>query len=98
MRTVEYNRSKLESLCGAYHVRRLSLYGSVLRGEDTPTSDLDLLVEFEPDFGVGFFELSRLERALSEVFGRKVDLNTPGFLNKSFRSQVMQHAQPLYAR
>ncbi|HET6402934.1 MAG TPA: nucleotidyltransferase family protein [Candidatus Kapabacteria bacterium] len=98
MRTVEYNRSKLESLCQAYHVLRLSLYGSVLRGEDTPSSDMDLLVEFDPDFGVGFFELARLERSLSELFGRKVDLNTPGFLNKAFRFQVQQHAQPLYAR
>jgi predicted nucleotidyltransferase len=70
----------------------------VLRGEDTPASDLDLLVEFDPDFGVGFFELSRLERALSEIFGRTVDLKTPGFLNKAFRFEVQQHAQLLYAK
>jgi uncharacterized protein len=68
-----------------------------LRGEETPSSDLDLLVEFEPGAGVGFFELSRLERSLTDLFGRQVDLNTPGFLNRSFRSQVLDHAQALYA-
>ena len=97
MQPLNYNQNQLESLCRAYHVRRLALYGSVLRGEDTPTSDLDLLVEFEPNHGVGFFELAKLERSLSELFDRKVDLNTPGFLNKAFRADVQQHAQPIYA-
>src|SRR5213079_2274466 len=96
MHPLSYNRDTLTSLCRTYHVRKLALYGSVLRGDDTPASDLDLLVEFDPSFGVGFFELARLERSLSELFNRKVDLNTAGFLNSAFRSEVERHAQPIY--
>ena len=97
MRSLHYDRSRLEALCRDYHVKHLLLYGSVLRGDDTPASDLDLLVEFDPTHGVGFFELSALQRSLGEIFDRPVDLNTPGFLNEAFRNEVIQHAQPLYA-
>jgi predicted nucleotidyltransferase len=79
-------------------VNRLAVFGSVLRREDTPSSDLDLLVEFDPDHGVGFFELTRLERALSTVFGRRVELNTPSFLNGAFRFDLLSHAETIYAR
>ena len=91
------DRTKLESLCREYHVKRLAVFGSYLRGEQKPTSDLDLLVEFEPGHGVGFFGLARLQRALAEIFRRTVDLNTAGFLNKAFRDQVVNESHPLYA-
>jgi predicted nucleotidyltransferase len=97
MQSLHYDRSQLEALCRAYHVKQLALYGSVLRGEDTPASDLDLLVEFKPEYGIGFFELATLQRSLGEIFNRTVDLNTPGFLNKAFRGEVLKHAQSIYA-
>ena len=94
---LKYDNHRLEELCRAYHVKRLAVFGSVLRGDDTPGSDLDLLVEFEAGHGVGFFGLSRLEDSLTEIFGQTVDLNTPGFLNQSFRSNVVNNARALYA-
>lgn len=83
-------------ICASYHVSRLLVFGSSLRGEDTPGSDLDLLVEFEHGHtpGLGFFTL---EDELSQALGRKVDLNTPGFLSRYFREDVLQEAQEIYA-
>ncbi len=97
MNQLDYDRERLEALCRNYHVKRLAVFGSVLSGEDTPASDLDLLVEFSPEHGVGLFGLARLQRSLGEVFGRTVDLNTAGFLDKSFRAQVVNDAKPIYA-
>jgi predicted nucleotidyltransferase len=98
MRPLTYDNRALESVCRQYHVRRLAVFGSVLRGDDTPGSDLDLLVEFEPGHGVGFFGLARLQDSLTEIFERTVDLQTPGFLNQAFRSHVVNNARSLYAR
>ena len=86
---------KLDALCEAYHVKRLSVFGSRLRGESTNESDLDLLVEFEPGMtpGLKFF---RLERELSTLFNTRVDLNTPSFLSPYFRTDVTQSALPIY--
>ncbi len=92
------DRAKLDELCREYNVKRLAVFGSYLRGEQTPMSDLDLLVEFEPEATVGLFAFVRLQRQLGEVFGKTVDLNSAGFLNKAFRENVVQHAQALYAR
>jgi predicted nucleotidyltransferase len=67
----------------------------VLRDDFTPESDVDVLVEFEPGTRVGL-RFFALERELSELLGRKVDLNTPGFLSKYFRDQVIAEAKTLY--
>jgi uncharacterized protein len=95
MRDLIFDRAKLEDLCRAYHVRRLAVFGSVLWGREEPTSDLDLLVEFEPDEGPGW-GMFALEEALSSLFGAKVDLNTPGFISKYFRDEVLRTARNLY--
>jgi predicted nucleotidyltransferase len=87
----------LESLCQAYHVKRLAVFGSVLSGNDRPESDLDLLVEFEPEQGPGW-GMFTLEEKLSSLFSAKVDLNTPGFISKYFRDEVLRTAQNLYVR
>jgi uncharacterized protein len=92
-----YDHNRLEELCRDYQVQKLSVFGSVLHGEDTPGSDLDLLLEFKPESKVGMFGFVRLQRELGEVFGRTVDLNTAGFLNRAFRNEVVQHAHPIYA-
>ena len=85
----------LADFCRRNHVRRLALFGSVLRDDFTSASDVDLLVEFEPDHvpGLRFFTL---ERELSRLLGRKVDLNTRGFLGRHLVDEVLAEAQDLY--
>jgi predicted nucleotidyltransferase len=78
---------------------KLSLFGSVLRDDFTPGSDIDVLVEFEPTARVGFFELYDIEQELSGLLGgRKIDMNTPQGLSKYFRDKVMTAAEAQYVR
>jgi predicted nucleotidyltransferase len=88
---------RLSALCREFGVRSLAVFGSVAHGSERPDSDLDLLVEFEPDRRVGLFTLARLEGELTELFGRKVDLRTAGDLSRYFRADVVEGARPLYA-
>jgi len=88
---IAIDRLKLAESCRQNHICRLALFGSVLRKDFWPDSDVDVLVEFEP--GLRFFAL---ERELSEIFGREVDLNTPAFLSPYFRHQVMDEAEVQY--
>ncbi len=97
MNELNYNREQLEAVCRAYHVKRLAVFGSTLRGEQRPESDLDLLVEFEPGKSPGLIRFFTLEGTFTDLFNRSVDLSTPGFLHSSFRDEVKQHAQPIYA-
>ena len=90
-------KSKVADFCRRNGVRRLALFGSVLRPDFTPQSDIDVLVEFQPGKTVGFFELYDMEQELSRVFGgRKVDLNTPQCLSKYFREEVLAEAEVEY--
>lgn len=88
-------RQKLSQICQKYYVRRLSIFGSTIRGEAHDDSDLDILVEFVPGHAPGF-AFARLERELSTIFGRQVDLRTPYDLSQYFREEVLKEAQPLY--
>ncbi len=88
-------QAEIEALSRRHRVRKLALFGSVLRDDFTPESDVDVLVEFEPGTRVGL-RFFALEQELSALLGRKVDLNTPGFLSKHFRDQVIAEADPLY--
>jgi len=92
---ISIDREALATFCRRHHVRRLALFGSVLRDDFTPTSDVDVLVEFEPGHvpGFAFFEM---EQELSAIIGRKVDLNTPGFLSRYFRDRVLAEAENQY--
>ena len=85
----------LEELCRHYRVLRLAVFGSALRGELRPESDVDILVEFESGATVGFRFIT-LQTKLSELFGRRVDLLTAGFLSPHFRPRVLEEAVPLY--
>ncbi len=89
------DRERISEFCRRHHIRRLALFGSVLRDDFGPTSDVDVLVEFEPDHvpGLGFFTM---QQELSTLIGRPVDLNTPGFLSRYFRESVLKEAEPLY--
>ncbi len=92
---IEFSDSQLAELCRQWRIRRLAVFGSALRDDFRPESDLDLLVEFEPDQtpGLGFF---RLQDALSQLLDRQVDLNTPTCLSPYFRDDVVSHAEDLY--
>lgn len=88
-------REELASFCRRHHIRRLSLFGSVLREDFTPRSDLDVLVEFEPGHVPGL-EFVRMRDELSQLLGRPVDLNTPNSLSRYFRDDVLRQAEPVY--
>ena len=78
-----------------HHIRRLSLFGSVLRDDFSSESDVDVLVEFDPDHipGLAFFTM---QEELSRILGRKVDLNTPGFIGPRLRERVLSSVEDLY--
>ena len=88
-------REKIAEFCGRHHIRRLSLFGSVLRDDFGPDSDVDVLVEFETGHvpGLAFFGM---EAELSQILGRKVDLSTLQFLSRYFRDEVLNEAQEQY--
>lgn len=86
----------LRTLCRESGVRRLRLFGSALRGELRPDSDIDLLVEFEPGRTPGLLRLAGLELELEALLGRRVDLRTPADLSRHFRDDVSAGARVLY--
>ena len=88
---------ELSDFCRRHRIRRLSLFGSALRDDFHPESDLDLLVEFEQDAMVGLFGLSAIQNELSDLLGRQVDLRTPAELSVYFRERVLAEAEHLYA-
>lgn len=93
-----FPKEKLTELCRRHGIRRLSLFGSVLRGTDRPDSDVDLLVEFEPGRIPGLLALARIELELSDLLdGRKVDLRTAEDLSRYFRDDVRSVAEVQYA-
>jgi predicted nucleotidyltransferase len=92
---LEFDEGGLVALCKRHGIRKLSVFGSVSRGDDDPRSDLDILVEFEQGRPVGLRFID-VQDELAALFGRKVDLNTPAFLSRHFRDQVVAQAVPLY--
>lgn len=89
-------RERLIEFCRRNHIQRLSLFGSALRGQLRPDSDIDLLVEFEPNRTPGLFSIVRMELELSDVLGRKVDMRTPEDLSPYFRDEVVENAKLQY--
>jgi len=96
MPQISVNRNKIADFCRRNHIRRLAFFGSVLRDDFSPNSDVDVLVEFEPGHtpGLSFF---RMEEELSQILGRKVDLNTPQSLSRYFRQSVLDEAEVQYS-
>lgn len=86
----------LATFCKKNGIRRLSLFGSVLRDDFGPESDVGLLVEFEPGQKVGFFAMARLERELSDFIGRRADMRPPADLSRYFRDEVAHGALVQY--
>lgn len=86
-------REALAAFCRKHGVRKLALFGSVLRDDFRSDSDVDVLVEFEPGARAGYLKLAAMELELGEVIGRKVDLRTPGELSRYFRDDVLAGAE-----
>ena len=89
------DRAAVSEFCERHHIARLALFGSVIRDDFRPESDVDVLVEFQPGVRVGLAFI-RMQDELSAVLGRTVDLHTPASLSKYFRDQVLREAEPLY--
>jgi predicted nucleotidyltransferase len=90
--------ASLAALCRRYRIRRLSLFGSTLKGTDRPDSDVDLLVEFEPEATPGLMTMAQIEIDLSRLLGgRRVDLRTAGDLSRYFRDEVARTAETQFA-
>lgn len=95
--SVRFNQHMLKEFCRRNHVVRLALFGSVLRDDFSPQSDVDVLVEFEGEAVVTFPDMARMEAELAELFGRTVDLRTPQELSRYFRDHVVATAVVQYA-
>ncbi len=92
---IDIPKDKIVNFCRKHHIRKLALFGSVLREDFRPDSDVDVLVEFEPSHtpGLAFFSM---EAELSKLLGRRIDLNTPQFLSRYFRDEVLDEAEVQY--
>jgi uncharacterized protein len=97
MPNIDLARDRIEDFCRRHGIARLALFGSVLRDDFGPESDIDILVELAPGHRVGLFALAAMEQELSEMLGRKVDLRTPHDLSRYFREDVVRTAEVLYA-
>jgi len=94
---IDLPKEKIAEFCKRNHIRKLSLFGSVLHGDFKPDSDIDFLVEFDEDHIPGLIRLAGMEIELSEILGRKVDLRTPQDLSRYFRQEVLNSAEVEYA-
>jgi predicted nucleotidyltransferase len=98
-RNVKVAREKIADFCRQHFIRRLAVFGSALRDDFGPDSDIDILVEFLPGHTPGFFGLFDMEEELSAIFGgKKVDLRTPNDLSRYFRDEVVASAEVQYAQ
>jgi predicted nucleotidyltransferase len=89
--------TEIDDFCRRHGIARLSLFGSVLREDFSPSSDIDVLVEFQPGRAPGFIGFAGLQLELSKILGRTVDLRTPADLSGYFRDEVLREARLLHA-
>ncbi|MBI5561993.1 MAG: nucleotidyltransferase domain-containing protein [Deltaproteobacteria bacterium] len=95
---IDIPHERIAEFCKRNHIRRLSFFGSVIKDDFGPDSDVDVLVEFIPGMGPGLIGLSRMEIELSGILGTKADLRTPGELSRYFRDEVVSSARVEYAQ
>lgn len=94
---IRIDRDRLARFCQEHGIRRLALFGSVLRDDfDPKRSDVDVLVEFEPGHTPDLFTMAEMQQDLSDLLGRQVDLRTPGDLSRYFRQEVLDTAEVQY--
>ena len=89
-------QAEIEAFCQRYGIRKLALFGSALRDDFAPDSDIDLLVEYLPGQRVTFLDMAQQETDLTALIGRQVDLRTPMELSRHFRKTVLANAQVIY--
>ena len=94
---VAVDKQQMAASCRKHRIRRLAVFGSALREDFGPESDVDVLVEFQPGARVGFLALARAARELSAIFGRRVDLVPQGGLKPLVRDEVLAEAEVLFA-
>jgi len=94
---IELPKERIKEFCKRHHIRKLSLFGSALRDDFSPESDLDILVEFDPAHIPGFIRLAGMEIELTEILGRKVDMRTAQDLSRYFRDEVLNSSKVQYA-
>ena len=95
---IDIDRNALVAFCKHHRIRRLAFFGSVLRDDFRADSDVDVLVEFDPEAAVGLITLAKIEAELAELLGRRVDLRTPADLSPYFRNEVLADARVEYAQ
>ena len=96
---IRIDRDKIAEFCRARGIRKLSLYGSVLRDDfDRDRSDVDMLVEFEPDRRISLFDFVGYQLELTDLLGREVQLAEPYCLSRYYRDEVLREAKPIYER
>lgn len=91
-------QDKLANFCVKHHIRKLSLFGSVLREDFRPDSDIDVLVEFEANYHATLLDLGGMQMELSDLLGRFVDLKTSGFIHENILPIVMSSMKVEYER
>jgi hypothetical protein len=94
---LEIDKEQVAAFCRKHHIRKLAFFGSVLRADFKEDSDVDVLVEFEPEHIPGLLALAGMEREFSHIIGRKADMRTPEDLSRYFREQVVRNAFVQYA-
>ena len=94
---IQMPHERIAEFCRKHRIRRLAFFGSVLRDDFRPDSDVDVLVEFEPEAHVTMFTLSRLQRELETIFARPVDFVLKDGLKRRIRNSVLASAQVIYA-
>ncbi|NLX15067.1 MAG: nucleotidyltransferase family protein [Phycisphaerales bacterium] len=93
---IDIPKATIEEFCRRHHIRRLALFGSVLREDFLPESDVDVLVEFDPEARVGLITLAGMEIELSRILGRRADMHTAKGLNPHFRDEALALAEVQY--
>lgn len=97
-KSITIPNNAVADFCRRHNIVRLSVFGSALREDFTPDSDIDILVDFEPGKEPGLIAFSAMENELSKIIGRKADLRTPEDLSYLFRDDIIKNAEPQYAK
>ncbi len=94
---IQVDRERVAEFCRAHHIQKLALFGSVLRDDFRPDSDVDVLVWFAPEYLPGLLRFMAMQHELAEIIGRTVDLRTPDELSRYFREEVVGESEVQYA-
>lgn len=94
---IPVDQAQIAEFCRRHHIRKFAFFGSVLRDDFRPDSDVDVLIEFEPEHIPGLIHLMSMQLEFSEMIGREADFRAPGDLHRSFRDVVTAEAEVLYA-